>query len=78
MAMNNSQLGSEINSKLNTLSEAEKRDATLVWVKIAEAIIDHIKNNAEVGSLTQSGISVSLPSTVITQGQTTPAQGVIS
>lgn len=78
MSMNNSQLGSEINSKLNTLSEAEKRDATLVWVKIAEAIIDHIKNNAEIASLTQSGISVSPPSAVITQGQTVQAQGVIT
>lgn len=74
MAMNKNQLGNEIKSKLDSLSDSEKRDPSQVWVKVAEAIIDHIKNEAEIDSLLISGITVSPPSTVITQGQTNPGQ----
>lgn len=75
--MNKSTLASEIKSKIDSLSEEGKRTDINVWTAVAEAIIDHIKNNAEIASLTQSGISVSPPSAVITQGQTIQAQGVI-
>lgn len=76
--MNSNQLGSQIVSKLNSLSDESKRDASQVWQSVAEAIIDHIKNNAEIASLTQSGIVVVGSASVASQGKTVPAQGVIS
>jgi len=77
MAMNKTTLGSLINSKLNVLSEEEKRNNTKVWEAIADAIISHIKDEAEISSLTQSGITIS-PGAVITQGSTVSAKGKIS
>lgn len=66
-----------IKLKLDSLSEADKRDPSKVWVEVAEAIIDHIKNNAMVDSIPLTGISVSPPSFVTTQGQTVPTEGKI-
>lgn len=74
MAMNKSSLGSLIKSKIDQLSTEEQLQDISVWTAVAEAIIDHIKSDAEIASLTQSGISVAPPSSVITQGETSPGQ----
>ena len=78
MAMDKDILGTLIKAKVDLLSDSEKKVDIKVWSAVADAIISHIKSNAEIGSLTQNGISVSPPSAVISQGATTPATGKIS
>ena len=78
MAMDKDTLGTLINSKVDALSADDKKVGLKVWSAVADAIISHIKSNAEIASLTQAGITVSPPSAVITQGATTPASGKIS
>lgn len=78
MAMNKDTLGLLIKTKVDALSDTEKQTDIKVWSAVADAIISHIKTNAEIGSLTQSGITVSPPSAVITQGTTVSATGKIS
>lgn len=77
MAMDKDTLGSLINTKVNALSEDDKKVGLKVWTAVADAVISHIKSNAEIGSLTQSGITIS-PGTVITQGSTVQSTGKIS
>lgn len=76
--MNKDTLGLLIKTKVDALSDTEKQTDIKVWSAVADAIISHIKTNAEIGSLTQSGITVSPPSAVITQGTTVSATGKIS
>lgn len=76
--MNKDTLGALINTKVNALSDDDKKVGLKVWTAVADAVISHIKSNAEIASLTQSGISVSPPSAVITQGATAPGSGKIS
>lgn len=78
MAMDKDTLGALIKTKVDALSSTEKQTDIKVWTAVADAIISHIKSNAEISSLTQSGISVSLPSSVISQGSTVTATGKIS
>lgn len=77
MAMDKTILGTLINTKLSTLSESEKRNSNKVWEAVADAIISHIKENAELASLPVSGITIS-PGAVLTQGSTTGGTGKIS
>ena len=76
--MNKDTLGALIKTKVDALSDTEKQTDIKVWSAVADAIISHIKTNAEIGALTQSGITVSLPSAVITQGATVQSTGKIS
>ena len=78
MAMDKNILGALIKTKVDALSDTEKQTDIKVWTAVADAIISHIKSNAEISSLTQCGISVSPPSSVLTQGTTITAIGKIS
>lgn len=78
MAMDKDILGALMKTKVDALSDTEKQTDIKVWSAVADAIISHIKSNAEISSLTQSGISVSPPSSVLTQGTTITAIGKIS
>ena len=78
MAMDKDVLGTLIKTKVDALSASDKKVDIKVWSAVADSIISHIKSSAEIGALTQSGITVSLPSAVITQGATAPATGKIS
>lgn len=80
MAMSKSTLGSNIKSKISSVT-SKPGDSSYeldVWTAVAEAIVSHIKDEAEIASLTQSGITVSLPSAVTSQGATVSAKGKIS
>jgi hypothetical protein len=77
MAMDKDTLGTLIKTKVDALSDTEKQTDIKVWSAVADAIISHIKSNAEIGALTQSGITIS-PGAVITQGTTVQSTGKIS
>jgi hypothetical protein len=74
MAMNAVRLGLAIKAKVDALSASEKLDSTAVYKAQAEAIIDEIKNHAEIASLTQSGIIVTGAAAVAEQGATVSGQ----
>ncbi len=78
MALNKAVLGALITSKVAALTEAEKTQATAVWTAVADAVIEHFKDEAEIGALLQSGIVVVGSATVSNQGSTVPAKGKIS
>ena len=48
MAMNGNALGDAIRASIEGMSPGDKTDTTLVWRAIGVAIVDYIKNNAEV------------------------------
>lgn len=58
MAMNSNQLAIEIKAKIDALSDNDKLVDIKVWTAVAEAIVDHIKNNASIvtGSLQSQGV----------------------
>lgn len=71
MPMNKELLGTEIKAKIDMLSPAEKQTDIRVWTAVAEAIIEHIKNNAGItaGTLSSSGTgNMGLP--VVSQNTT--------
>lgn len=72
--MNAARLGLAMKTKVDALSDEEKLDATAVYKAQAEAIIDEIKNHAQIASLTQSGIVVSGTAIVTAQGATVNGQ----
>lgn len=74
MAMNANRLGLAMKAKVDALSAADKLDSTAVYKAQAEAIIDEIKNHAQIASLTQSGIVVTGAASVAQQGATVDAQ----
>lgn len=78
MAMDKTALGNLIKSKIDILSAEEKQQEIPVWTAVAEAIIDHIKSNAEIAALTQSGIvaggGAGAPATITQQGATESGQ----
>lgn len=76
MSMDASKLGKEITDKVNELDEKGKQSEQ-VWNKVAEAIVAHIKDNAEIKSIPLQGIVVTPPSTVASQGTTTQSKGMI-
>lgn len=72
--MNAARLGAAMKAKVDALTDTDKLDALAVYKAHAEAIIDEIKNHAEIASLTQSGIMVSGTATVTQQGATVAGQ----
>jgi CRISPR/Cas system endoribonuclease Cas6 (RAMP superfamily) len=78
MALSKIALGALIDFKVNALTDAEKTQSLAVWTAVADAVIQHFKDEAEIASLTQSGIVVVGSATVSAQGATVPAKGKIS
>ena len=74
MSMNAVRLGLAMKTKVDALSDAEKLNPIAVYQAQAEAIIDEIKQFAEIASLTQSGIVVTGTATVTQQGATVDGQ----
>jgi hypothetical protein len=51
MAMNKDTLGALITAKVDALPPTDQKVSVKVWTAVADAIIEHIKSNAEIGSL---------------------------
>ncbi len=75
MAMNGDTLGQAIADAIVDAgaSAAGKAQCEAFWKKVANEIVDHIKNNAEV----PSGISVSTTGTSTAQSGATTAAGSV-
>ena len=79
MAMDKDTLGALIKAKIDLLSATEKQTDIKVWTAVAEAIISHIKTNADVKigiALSASGIVTSPGASMTSTGATT-AKGQI-
>jgi hypothetical protein len=48
MVMNGTQLGTELQSAVQALSDADKKDAAKVWSEVGKAIVNHIKTNGVI------------------------------
>jgi hypothetical protein len=79
MAMNESVMGSAMKTEADTvaLSPESPGYATAAYTALSKAIIEHLENflEVEVAQTNNQGISVSAPSTVISQG-TNPSQTI--
>lgn len=62
MALNATQLGTLIDSKIQTLSETDKRDSLKVWTEVAKAIVEHITQNAEVTTTVSTVVTIPITS----------------
>lgn len=50
MALNPTLLGTQLASAVAGLSDADKQNLVVIWTKIAEQLVTHIKTNAVVNT----------------------------
>ena len=75
MALNGNNLGISIASAIDGLSDTDKLDINIIWKAIANEIITHIKDNAEVSTTVANGIGVQVNTATGTGATTSTGSG---